>query len=106
MASRKRRIVLTGVSRGLGRAMCEGFIAKGQVVLGCARSAQAIAALTRHFGPPHRFDVVDVGRDADVRAWATVVLADAASWCTCSYLNQATIALAPPPARETTAPAR
>ena len=76
MANGRRRIVLTGVSRGLGKAMCEGFIAKGQVVLGCARSAQAIAALTRHFGPPHRFDVVDVGRDADVRAWATVVLAD------------------------------
>jgi NAD(P)-dependent dehydrogenase (short-subunit alcohol dehydrogenase family) len=56
--------------------MCEGFIARGHVVLGCARSAQAIAALAGRFGSPHRFDVVDVSRDAEVRAWASAILAD------------------------------
>jgi len=30
-----------------------------------------------------------------IPAGGLVLLADAASWCTCSYLNQATIALAP-----------
>jgi hypothetical protein len=34
-----------------------------------------------------------------IPAGGLVLLADAASWCTCSYLNQATIALAPSPAR-------
>lgn len=76
MSSPQKRIVLTGVSRGLGRAMTEGFIAAGHVVLGCARSAEAITAVGKRFGPPHRFDVVDVSRDEEVRAWATVVLAD------------------------------
>jgi NAD(P)-dependent dehydrogenase (short-subunit alcohol dehydrogenase family) len=76
VASGRRRIVLTGVSRGLGRAMCEGFVAGGHVVLGCARSAEAIAALARRFGPPSRFDAVDVSRDAEVRAWAATILAD------------------------------
>lgn len=76
MVTDKKWIVLTGVSRGLGRAMTEGFIAAGHVVFGCARSAGAIAELGKRFGPPHRFDVVDVSRDEDVRAWAAVVLAD------------------------------
>ena len=70
-----KRIVLTGVSRGLGRALCEGFLAEGHTVFGCARSAQAIAGLARRFGPPHRFDVVDVSREAEVRAWAEALLA-------------------------------
>ena len=76
MASGKRRIVLTGVSRGLGRAMCEGFIAKGHVVFGCARSAKMIAALAKEYGPPHLFDVLDVSEDDAVRAWASAILAE------------------------------
>jgi NAD(P)-dependent dehydrogenase (short-subunit alcohol dehydrogenase family) len=76
MPTLKRHIVLTGVSRGLGRAMTEGFTAAGHVVAGCARSAEAIAALRKRFGPPHRFDVVDVSRDEEAGAWAAAVLAD------------------------------
>lgn len=74
--SNKRRILLTGVSRGLGQAMVAGFVADGHAVVGCARSPDAVAELTRRFGSPHRFDAVDVSRDADVQAWATAVLAD------------------------------
>ena len=40
-----KRIVITGVSRGLGRALVDGFIARGHVVFGCARSAETIAEL-------------------------------------------------------------
>ncbi len=56
--------------------MSEGFIAAGHVVLGCARSAKGIAELRGLYGPPHRFDVVDVSRDEEVRAWAAAVLAE------------------------------
>jgi NAD(P)-dependent dehydrogenase (short-subunit alcohol dehydrogenase family) len=45
------------------------------VVLGCARSAAAIDDLRRRFGPPHDFQVLDVTRDAEVRAWAERLLA-------------------------------
>ncbi len=76
MTAAPKRIVLTGVSRGLGRAMAEGFIARGHVVLGCARAAAAIAEWQKRHGPPHRFDAVDVSRDDEVRAWAAAVLAD------------------------------
>jgi len=71
-----KRIVLTGVSRGLGRAMVEGFISRGHTVLGCARSAEAIADLRRRHGPPHGFEAVDVSRDEEVRSWAARVLND------------------------------
>jgi len=70
-----RRIVLTGASRGLGRAMVEGFIAHGCVVCGCARSAAALEELSRRYPPPHDFAPVDVGRAAEVAAWAKRVLA-------------------------------
>jgi NAD(P)-dependent dehydrogenase (short-subunit alcohol dehydrogenase family) len=71
-----KRIVLTGVSRGLGRAMAEGFIARGHIVRGCARSRQALEELRGRYGPPHGFARVDVGRDQEVRRWAQQVLAD------------------------------
>jgi len=70
-----KRIVVTGVSRGLGRAMIEGFIAEGHMVAGCARSAEKIEQMRSEFGRPHRFDVVDVRSDAVVELWAREVLA-------------------------------
>ena len=71
-----KRVVVTGVSRGLGRAMVEGFIGAGHIVSGCARSAEAIAELQDQYHAPHRFDVVDVTSDSVVELWAKEVLAD------------------------------
>lgn len=71
----KSRIVLiTGVSRGLGRAMAVKFAELGHVVVGCGRSKQAIASLQKELGAPHRFSVVDVTRDAQVAKWASEVI--------------------------------
>lgn len=67
-------VVITGVSRGLGRAMVSEFIRAGHKVAGCARSADAIAQLRASCGPPHDFAVVDVSADAQVSAWAERVL--------------------------------
>ncbi|MBI5938614.1 MAG: SDR family NAD(P)-dependent oxidoreductase [Betaproteobacteria bacterium] len=72
----KKTILITGVSRGLGRALTEKFIALGHTVIGCGRDPKAIAALKKQYGPPHRFDAVDVADDAQVKHWAEVVLAD------------------------------
>jgi NAD(P)-dependent dehydrogenase (short-subunit alcohol dehydrogenase family) len=74
MSQSSLRIVLTGASRGLGLAMTAGFIAAGQTVAGCARSADAAERLAKRWGPPHRFDAVDVVDDAAVAAWAKKVL--------------------------------
>jgi NAD(P)-dependent dehydrogenase (short-subunit alcohol dehydrogenase family) len=70
MPTRTKAIVLTGVTRGLGLALAEGFIERGHTVLGCGRSADAIAALRQRFGAPHEFAVVDVAHADAVQAWA------------------------------------
>jgi len=71
-----RRIVITGVGRGLGRAMTEKFIAQGHTVVGCSRQTAHVEALRGRFGRPHRFDAVDVTDDAAVGRWAAAVIAD------------------------------
>jgi len=58
--------------------MAEGFIERGHVVAGCARSEEAIAELGSVNGPPHAFQVVDVSREDEVAAWAATVLKEAA----------------------------
>ncbi|MBW4647898.1 MAG: SDR family oxidoreductase [Kastovskya adunca ATA6-11-RM4] len=70
-----RLIVITGVSRGLGKAMAEEFIQAGHTVLGCARSAEAVAQLKK-FGSPHDFTAVDVADEGQVQAWAKRLLAE------------------------------
>lgn len=70
----KKTIVLTGVTRGLGRALLEGFIGEGHIVAGCGRSAKAIEELRQMYPAPHRFDAVDVTSDAAVKSWADAVL--------------------------------
>ena len=69
-----KTILITGVSRGLGRAMTVEFIRLGHTVLGCGRSAREIAALQRQFSAPNDFAVVDVSSDDQVAAWAKRVL--------------------------------
>ena len=69
-ASASRRIVITGVARGLGRALAMEFARLGHQVAGCSSSAREIAALQSSLGAPHRFSVVDVTSDAQVRDWA------------------------------------
>ena len=61
---------MTGVSRGLGRAMAEGFIAVGHTLCGCSRSPEIIAELRKEFPTPHDWQVGDVSDDAQVRQWA------------------------------------
>jgi NAD(P)-dependent dehydrogenase (short-subunit alcohol dehydrogenase family) len=72
--SKSRIVLITGVSRGLGRAMAHKFAVLGHVVVGCGRSKQAIASLQKDLGSSHRFSVVDVTRDAQVAKWAAQML--------------------------------
>jgi len=70
----RRLILITGATRGLGRAMTEGFIEAGHTVVGCGRSEEHIEQLRSRFGSPHRFKVVDVCDDRLVAQWADEVL--------------------------------
>ena len=69
-----KTLVITGVTRGLGRAMAEEFIRLGHVVLGCGRSEKDLGELRRRFGKWHEFDRVDVASDEQVEAWAKRLL--------------------------------
>ena len=69
-----KTILVTGVSRGLGRALAAEFIRLGHVVLGCGRSQKEITALQKQFPAPNDFAVVNVADDAQVAAWAKQVL--------------------------------
>ena len=77
--SQSKRIVLTGVSRGLGLAMAAGFIEAGHTVCGCARGKEKIAELRKRWPHPHHFATVDVADDAQVRRWAKAALEELGS---------------------------
>jgi NAD(P)-dependent dehydrogenase (short-subunit alcohol dehydrogenase family) len=71
---KSKTILITGVSRGLGRALTEEFIRLGHVVLGCGRSEKEIAQLQKQFPASNDFAAVDVSSDEQVAAWAKRVL--------------------------------
>ena len=76
LASGQRTIVITGVSRGLGKAMATGFAELGHTVIGCGRGAAELERLKKDVGPQHSFSVVDITSDEQVQTWAQRVLAD------------------------------
>ena len=71
-----RRIVITGIGRGLGLAMTEGLIERGHTVIGCSQTPDNVKKLAKRFGMPHRFDSVNVADEGQVRRWAESVHAD------------------------------
>jgi NAD(P)-dependent dehydrogenase (short-subunit alcohol dehydrogenase family) len=67
-------IVITGVTRGLGRALAESYIAQGHTVSGCGRNGMEIFELRSVYPEPQNFDAVDVTEVVKVGMWAERVL--------------------------------
>ena len=67
----KDLIVITGATRGLGRALTEGFIDLGYLVAGCGTKPELVAELTKQFPGRHRFSTVDVTNSIAVETWAS-----------------------------------
>src|SRR5262249_44012036 len=67
-------IVITGATRGLGRALTVEFAALGHRVIGCGRSRGHVASLEQELSAPHEFAVVDVSSDSELNWWAKRVL--------------------------------
>jgi NAD(P)-dependent dehydrogenase (short-subunit alcohol dehydrogenase family) len=74
-AEGQKRIVITGITRGLGRAMAERFAKLGHTVAGCGRSHTAIKELETLLGRSHHVAALDVTHDQAVKAWAQDVVA-------------------------------
>jgi NAD(P)-dependent dehydrogenase (short-subunit alcohol dehydrogenase family) len=73
--STNKRIVLTGATRGLGRALVNVFAAGGHTVIGCGRGARQLEELRTAFPSPHSFTAVDVADAQAVADWAQQVIA-------------------------------
>jgi len=70
-----KTIVITGVTRGIGRSLAGEFARLGHTVIGCGRSADPVAALQSALGQPHDIAAVDVIDDRAVADWAKRTLA-------------------------------
>lgn len=68
------KILITGVTKGLGRALAEWYIANGHTVIGCGRSAEVLN-LRFTYPAPHDFTALDVTEENKVALWADHVLA-------------------------------
>ena len=66
-----KTIVITGVTRGIGRGLVEELDRLGHKIIGCGRSAEQIAELQNALGPEHHFSAIDVTDDALVADWAS-----------------------------------
>ncbi|MDB6114869.1 MAG: fabG 7 [Lacunisphaera sp.] len=69
-----KKILITGVTRGLGRALAEWYISNGHTVIGCGRSAEVLN-LRFTYPAPHDFTALDVSEENKVALWSEHVLA-------------------------------
>jgi len=67
-------IVITGVTKGLGRALAEQYIKLGHLVIGCGRNVNSIESLSNSYPENTDFQVVDVSDQKQVCLWAKDVL--------------------------------
>lgn len=72
--SNSRQILITGVTRGIGREMVRRFAELGHRIDGCGRNEEGLAGLASEVGEGHHFATVDVADGAQVEAWASDVL--------------------------------
>ena len=67
-------IVITGVTKGLGRALAEQYIKLGHLVIGCGRNVNTIESLSNAYPENTDFQVVDISDQKQVCFWAKDVL--------------------------------
>jgi NAD(P)-dependent dehydrogenase (short-subunit alcohol dehydrogenase family) len=68
-----KHAVITGLSRGLGRAMAIGFATDGWTVSGCGTDAASLQSLGNVLGPNHHVQSCDVTDPAAVEKFASAV---------------------------------
>ena len=68
-------VVVTGVTRGCGRALAVALARQGHRVHGCGRGAKGLATLAAELGSEHTFEALDVVEAPAVQAWADRIVA-------------------------------
>ena len=68
-------VVITGCTRGLGRALVPLFLKAGWTLAGCARSEKELASLRQQFPGKHLFGKCDVSKEDEVASFCAKILA-------------------------------
>ena len=74
MSGETKRVMITGVTRGLGKAMTKEFSRLGWTVAGCGRDQSILSELRKHLPDSHLFEVADLASDSSIQAFADLVL--------------------------------
>ncbi len=69
-------MLVTGATRGIGRALVDTLAEGGHVVAGCGRSTELVDALAARHPAPHAFRAVDVSDARAVADWAAALADD------------------------------
>ena len=67
-------IVITGVTKGLGRALAEQYIHLNHTVIGCGRNIETITEMKTDFPVSTNFQVVNIDDHQQVQDWAKNIL--------------------------------
>src|ERR1700691_214034 len=70
-----KNVLVTGGTKGIGRAICEVFAAEGANVALCARNAEEVAAVAKALaakGVKSHGEELDVGEPAALKHWIDV----------------------------------
>lgn len=65
-----KTVCISGVSRGLGRALSLEFDYRGWQISGCSRSEDALSSLSNELSNQHHLQKVDVTKEEEVRLFA------------------------------------
>lgn len=74
MSEAFKTIVITGCTRGIGRALTEKFSKLGHRVIGCGRNDLLVDELRHNPGPAEDFSIVNVLKPTQVKNWAEDVI--------------------------------
>lgn len=74
--TRSKVVVITGVGRGLGRAMAIKFAELGHQVAGCSRDELMVNALDNELAGSAHLTALDVADDPSVKRWVGKVLGE------------------------------
>ena len=70
----RKLIIITGVTRGLGRALSDQYLKMGHTVIGCGRNAEIIKKMSAKYPTNTNFQALDVSDYESVIFWANRII--------------------------------
>ena len=70
----KKIIIITGATRGLGRALSDQYVRMGHTVIGCGRNAEIVKKMSAKYPTNTDFQALDVSDYESVIFWANRII--------------------------------